>query len=265
MTNPPNGADPRGPQTAVAPLNTIAVEDIGKGAAEFDAWLQEVSGGAVTLDRIRMVAGSVPVVGNIMALVDALGDVVTLTRSKSPDFLDWVSLGINLIGIVPVPPGMAAARMSLRPTLALVRQELRQGAKFVLGDALVEVLVGHLNATIVGELDDFVTQAQAKLPGILQDAGELGEKLLIEIAMGSKRWHSASSRRPPICSRRSRNCMIRSLPSPISLARCGASTRQRARRWRTPRSSSRCRRRSSRRWWRAARNCARSRPWCASR
>jgi len=44
-------------------------------------------------------------------------DIVTLTKSKQRELLDWVSLGINLIGVLPAPPTMAAARMSLRPTL----------------------------------------------------------------------------------------------------------------------------------------------------
>ncbi|EYS86070.1 type IV secretion protein Rhs [Cupriavidus sp. SK-4] len=184
MTGPTSEAKRREPQTAVAPLNTIAIEDIGKGAARFDAWLQGASGGLVTLERIKTVAGSLPVVGNIIALVDALGDVITLVRTKSQDFLDWVSLGINLIGVLPMPPSMAAARMSLRPTLALVRQELRQAAKAALGDGLIEVLVGHLNATIIGEIDDFVQKAETKLSTILNDAGELGEKMVLEVAGG---------------------------------------------------------------------------------
>ncbi|AVD82340.1 type IV secretion protein Rhs [Pseudomonas sp. SWI6] len=171
-------------QVAVAPLNTIDAKDVGRGAAAFDAWLQSVSSGYVTLERIKTVAGALPVVGNIMALVDALGDVVTLVKSKHRQVLDWVSLGINLIGVLPAPPTMAAARMSLRPTLFLVRQELRNSAKMLLGDSLITVLMGHLNATIAGTLDDFVTQAQPKIAGILKDAGDLGTKVTGEIATG---------------------------------------------------------------------------------
>ena len=33
MADPTPAAKPREPQSAVAPLNTIAVEDVGKGAA----------------------------------------------------------------------------------------------------------------------------------------------------------------------------------------------------------------------------------------
>lgn len=184
MSQPTPSPAPRPPETVVAPLNTIAVEDVGRGAAQVDAWLRQASGGLVTLARIQAVAGGLPVVGNIMALVDALNDIFALMRSRSRDVFDWASLGINLIGVLPLPPGMAAARMSLRPTLALVRQELRHAATAALGDGLIEVLVGHLNATIIGELDDFVQQAQAKLGSILEDAGALGERLLGEIAGG---------------------------------------------------------------------------------
>ncbi|MBP5076453.1 RHS domain-containing protein [Pseudomonas chlororaphis] len=174
----------REPQIAVVPLNTIDIKDVGRGAAKFDAWLQSISGGMVTLDRVKNVAGALPVVGNIMALVDALGDIVTLAKSKQRELLDWVSLGINLIGVLPAPPTMAAARMSLRPTLFLVRQELRNSAKMLLGDSLIEVLIGHLNATIVGTIDDFVKQAQPKLAGILDKTGELGQSAVNEIAKG---------------------------------------------------------------------------------
>ena len=184
MTTENAVAEKRGPQVAIVPISAIDIKDVASGAAVFDAWLQEVSGGMVTLERIQGVAGALPVVGNIMALVDALGDVVTLTKTEKRDLLLWASLAINLIGVLPLPPTMAAARMTLRPTLHLVRQEMRSTTKLMLSASVVEILVGHLNASIVGSLDDFVTQAKAKLPDILADAGKLGEDVLNEIAKG---------------------------------------------------------------------------------
>ncbi|UGS89369.1 hypothetical protein KOL96_03705 (plasmid) [Ralstonia wenshanensis] len=126
---------------AVAPLNTITVQDLAVSAHGFDAWLQEQTGGKVTLERIKNVAGGLPVVGNIIALTDVLDDIVTMMRSpKAPDVLMWASLGINLIGVLPLPTGTAAARMSLRPMLALVREEMirqaEQRLKANLGDPL---------------------------------------------------------------------------------------------------------------------------------
>jgi hypothetical protein len=47
---------------------------------------------------------------------------------------------------------------------------VRQEGKQVLGDALVELMAGHLNADIVGSLDNFVSQAAGKLKGILAEA-----------------------------------------------------------------------------------------------
>ena len=68
----------REPQTAVAPLNTIVKEDIAAASKAVDDWLRSFSGGYVTLERLTMVLGSIPIVGNIMALVD-----VFLTSSTS--------------------------------------------------------------------------------------------------------------------------------------------------------------------------------------
>ena len=163
-------ATEREPQTAVAPLNTIVKEDVAAASKAVDEWLRSFSGGYVTLERLTMVLGSIPIVGNIMALVDVFLDIINIVEKKAKDgvdaFLNWVSLGINLIGLIPIPPSMAAARMSLRPTLHLVKQELKTAASN-LGEAIVTTLVGHLNATIMGELDKFIDGAIAKLDGIL--------------------------------------------------------------------------------------------------
>ena len=171
----------REPQTAVAPLNTIVKEDIAAASKAVDDWLRSFSGGYVTLERLTMVLGSIPIVGNIMALVDVFLDIINIVEKKAKDgvdaFLNWVSLGINLIGLIPIPPSMAAARMSLRPTLHLVRQELKTAASN-LGEAIVTTLVGHLNATIMGELDKFIEGAIAKLDGILKDCADLADKII---------------------------------------------------------------------------------------
>ncbi|SEK16371.1 hypothetical protein SAMN05444746_12568, partial [Variovorax sp. OK212] len=171
----------REPQTAVAPLNTIVKEDVAAASKAVDDWLRAFSGGYVTLERLTMVLGSIPIVGNIMALVDVFLDIINIVEKKAKDgietFLLWVSLGINLIGLIPLPPSMAAARMSLRPTLHLVKQELRTAASN-LSETIVVVLVGHLNATIMGELDKFIDGAIAKLDGILKSCADLADKII---------------------------------------------------------------------------------------
>lgn len=174
---PPKSAE-RAPEVAVAPLNTISQQDVGAGAAAFDKWLRKISGDYVTLERLSTVAGSLPVIGNIMALIDAIMDIVAIIQKglakgvKEVDFLLWVSLGVNLIGVAPGAGN--AARMSLRPALHLVRQKLASGAKD-LGAALIEVLVMHLNARLAGEIDTFVDGAMGKLPGILDDCANLAD------------------------------------------------------------------------------------------
>ncbi|MFS2208474.1 type IV secretion protein Rhs, partial [Variovorax sp. Varisp36] len=156
-------------------------EDIAAASKAVDDWLRSFSGGYVTLERLTMVLGSIPIVGNIMALVDVFLDIINIVEKKAKDgvdaFLNWVSLGINLIGLIPLPPSMAAARMSLRPTLHLVKQELKSAASN-LGEAIVTTLVGHLNATIMGELDTFIDGAIAKLDGILKSCADLADKII---------------------------------------------------------------------------------------
>jgi RHS repeat-associated protein len=186
---PPKPAE-RAPEVAVAPLNTIDQQDVGAGAAAFDKWLRKISYDYVTLERLSTVAGSLPVIGNIMALIDAILDMVQVIQKyiakKEIDFLDWVSLGINLIGVVPVPPAMSAARMSLRPALHLVRQKLALGVKD-LGPALIEVLIVHLNARLAGEIETFIDSAMAKLAGILDDCAKTADGIADDLIKILKR------------------------------------------------------------------------------
>lgn len=181
-----------------------------------------------------------------MALVDALGDVVTLSKTEKRGLLLWASTAINLIGVLPLPPTMAAARVTLRPTLHLVRQEMRSTTKLMLSASVIEILVGHLNASIVGSLDDFVEQARAKLSQILADAGKLGEDMLNEIAKGLEAavngtldaggdLEAASAQ---ISAADVSCCMTPKRPSATSSAACSAPIKPLAKAWPTaPRST----------------------------
>jgi len=179
----------RPPQVAVAPLNTVDKLDVGKGIQQFDTWLRKISGGYVTLERIKMVAGNLPVVGNIIALADAICDIVDLCQkkfaSKVEEFLGWVSLGINLIGVIPMPVTMAAARMGLRPAIVLVRQNLVRTAEGVakfIGESVLVLLTDHLNDKLAGELDKFAEGALSNLKPMLDNAASHGQKLCDEVA-----------------------------------------------------------------------------------
>uniref|UniRef100_UPI00048DFC9A DUF6531 domain-containing protein n=1 Tax=Pseudomonas cremoricolorata TaxID=157783 RepID=UPI00048DFC9A len=175
---------PRAAETAIAPITDIALEDITEAANNVDLWLRQLSDNHLTLATLKQAAEYVLIANNIMAAVDAVSDIIALAESEQSDPLDWVSLAINLIGIIPIPPALAFARKSLRPTLHLVRQQLKANPRAPLGNALVTVLAGHMNATILGELENFVTQAQARLPGLLEDCAQSGTAIILALAGG---------------------------------------------------------------------------------
>ncbi|KVF22137.1 hypothetical protein WJ07_17875 [Burkholderia vietnamiensis] len=178
---------------AIVPLNQVHIADLEAGASHFDNWLRTASGGYVTLARIKEVSAAIPVLGNIIAAVDVCGDISKLIQNRNVQphseaekidrVLDSANLAINLIGVLPIPPGTAAARISLRPTLGLVRQAVKAGAKD-LATASVAVIAGHFTATLMGELKSFVDQAKARLTELLEEAGSEAEKRLIQLADG---------------------------------------------------------------------------------
>ncbi|MDQ0016303.1 RHS repeat-associated protein [Variovorax boronicumulans] len=168
-------------EAVVKPLDQIDPAELPVAKKAVNAWLIKISGGHVTLDRAVTVASAVPILGNILAAIDAVCDIIVLVENKAANVgekaLNWASFGINLIGIVPFPPTMAAARTSLRPALHLVRSKLGT-AGHGLSDALVVMLVDHLNATLAGELEKFVAEASTKLKDILKSAATMAHDLL---------------------------------------------------------------------------------------
>ena len=64
--------------------------------------------------------------GNIMALIDVLCDIIAIVTDKTASgiekFFNWVSLGINLIGVIPLRLRRHTLRMGsawqLEPTAA---------------------------------------------------------------------------------------------------------------------------------------------------
>lgn len=164
-----------------SPTKTHTASVYARLEATVNAWLLELSGNTIDLATVKAWAGAVPVVGNIVALFDALGDIIHLAKTGSNDPLDWVSLGINLIGVVPVPPTMAAARMTLRPVLFLARQQLKKN-KGDFAQAVMNIMVGHLSATLMGEIETFVERAETELPGILNNAANTGFQTLNSLA-----------------------------------------------------------------------------------
>jgi len=107
-------------KVAVSPANTFT-KDARAGANKFDSWLRQISDGYITLDRLAMAAGSIPVIGNAMAVVDTMLAIKEMVNKKDTNTLDWMNLAINVIGIIPGAGN--AARTTLRPILHLVRDQ----------------------------------------------------------------------------------------------------------------------------------------------
>ncbi|AZL73602.1 RHS repeat-associated core domain-containing protein [Pseudomonas oryziphila] len=169
-------------ELAIAPLETLLSEDLGLAAAAVNDWLHGISGGLLDLQTLRNLGENTPVVANALAAVDVLADLIELVEHPGSDPLLWASLGINLIGVVPFPPGMAIPRRVLRPVLQLTRQTLRRRPGARLDAVLLEILEGHLHASIRGELENFISGALQHLPEMLAQAGELAQALLRQLA-----------------------------------------------------------------------------------
>ncbi|RQH01655.1 RHS repeat-associated core domain-containing protein [Paraburkholderia dinghuensis] len=174
---------------AVAPLATIAKEDAGSALEQFDAWLKSVSDGYITLERVEQLANCIPVVSNILSAVDVVMDIKQLIEAEAKDFFDYLNLGIDLIGVIPVPPVMGEFRMGARPLMKLAREELSKSAKTVaqggaqmIADTIISVLVAGISAKFAGDIEKFIQEVQSQLAQLLDDCAKHAKQLLEGIA-----------------------------------------------------------------------------------
>ncbi|QDW49228.1 RHS repeat-associated core domain-containing protein [Burkholderia sp. KBS0801] len=170
-------------EQAVTWLSDVSPKDVAAGGNRFDAWLRRISGNHITFEDVKTFAGAVPIVGNIMAMVDALGDIAEIVEKRGGQVLDYMSLAINLLGIIPIPPTLAPFRMSARPLLALVRHELL-ATRSNLGAAIISVLVTHINATCATEIEDFLNKLKAGLVELLDGCASKAEEIMLALATG---------------------------------------------------------------------------------
>ena len=174
-------SDQRPDQNAIKPLSAVDKEDLGTGARIVDEWLRTISGDLVTLDRLHTLASALPVVGNVLALVDVMSNLVKIyQKGKDAGFDEWFNLGTDLIGVIP---GVgSAARVALRPALHAVKKDMPRiianAAKQQLSDALIELLMKHLADTHVGTLETFAAEAEAKVDAFINQCADLVEKLI---------------------------------------------------------------------------------------
>ena len=193
VTPPPAAAAvARVPEPAVLPRNAIDQRDIAEGAAAFDRWLQNISGNVITLSRLQTLASTLPVLSNVLALVDVLGDLVDLyNKGPQAGIDDWFNLGVDLIGVIPGAGG--PARIALRPALHALKKELpkalarlakatgKASAEAIaneIAETVVALLLQHVNDSLVGEIETFAAGAQARLEGFANDCADLVDKIL---------------------------------------------------------------------------------------
>ncbi|MEN9657355.1 MAG: hypothetical protein RL571_820 [Pseudomonadota bacterium] len=133
-------------QYALVPLNAQLSKDVQSNVGEFDKWIQELTGGKLSLNDLQMVLAGIPVVGNLIAASDVIIGLYELTQKQAePGLMDWFGIGVDTIGVIPVPLGLAPLRMTLRPVIAVVKQSVVAN-KGAVASAVVEVIISHIMA-----------------------------------------------------------------------------------------------------------------------
>ncbi|OSI28868.1 RHS repeat-associated core domain-containing protein [Neisseria dumasiana] len=165
-------------KVAVGPKNTFT-KDAQRGASKFDRWLRNISDGYVTLDRLAMAAGAIPVIGNAMAVVDTMLAIKDMASKKNTDMFDWMNLAINVIGIIPGTGN--AARTTLRPTLLLVREQALRH-KGLLTEAAVTAIANHILAGHKGDVEKYVAAIQRQMNGMLKEVSRHAQRTLLSSA-----------------------------------------------------------------------------------
>jgi RHS repeat-associated protein len=133
-------------QYALVPLDAQLSKDVQSNVGEFDKWIQELTGGKLSLNDLQMVLSGIPVVGNLIAASDVIIGLYELTQKQTePGLMDWFGIGVDTIGVIPLPPGLAPLRMTLRPVIAVVKQSVVAN-KGAVASAVVEVIISHIMA-----------------------------------------------------------------------------------------------------------------------
>ncbi|MBA1362938.1 RHS repeat-associated core domain-containing protein [Burkholderia gladioli] len=172
---------PKPTDVFVSPLSDFHPVDIDANLKDLNKWLIDISGGLVTLERVETVARNMPVIANIFAAVDLISDIrAMLNHGDRPiDLFDWLNLGLDVIGIIPIPAGTAQVRMGARPMLKLIREEVVKNGKAAGGAALqlvqqgiITAIVSSLQARYAGEIETFIAELRKDLAAVLNRAAD---------------------------------------------------------------------------------------------
>jgi len=178
----------------VAPLNTFSVKDINASKQHIDKWLRAQTHDVVTIDRLEMIGRTIPVVGSVFAIADIISDIIDIIDKGlgTADFFDWVNLGIDAIGLVPISGVGPAIKTTARPALSFVKQEVKKitqaevkrlnrplkqaevqaALKSGLKVASIDVLATMLTEELAGGIEQFAKTGQQKLNQILNAIGD---------------------------------------------------------------------------------------------
>ena len=164
-------------------LTDVHPDDVRASGESFNTWLMTVTHGYVNVDRLATVASAIPILNNLMALVDVLTDIVSIIRKRGGDFLDYLGLAINLIGVIPFPPVLAPLRLTARPMLALIRNELMIHKRDIAA-AVVSIVVTHVQASCATEIENFLTTLQGVVNELIDHCAKKAHEILTSLADG---------------------------------------------------------------------------------
>ena len=164
-------------------LTDVHPEDVVASGEGFNAWLISVTHGYVDVDRLAALASMIPILNNLMALADVLTDIVSIIRKRGGELLDYLGLAINLIGVIPFPPVLAPMRLTARPLLALIRNELLIHKRDI-GAAIVSIVVTHVQASCSTEIEDFLTKLQGVVNELIDNCAAKAREIFTSLADG---------------------------------------------------------------------------------
>ncbi|WP_246797609.1 RHS repeat-associated core domain-containing protein [Burkholderia perseverans] len=205
--NSPATIQPKPTDIFVGPLSGFHPIDIDANLRDLNQWLMGISHGVITLDRLKTVAENMPVLANIFAAVDLIGDIRAMINhgNRPLNLFDWLNLGLDLIGVIPLPVGTAEVRMGARPMLKLMREEVakngRAAGEAVLNmvrDGIITAIVSSLQARYAGEIETFLTTLRGALADVLNRAATYIGALMSGLAdlfdhAGGKHYSAANN------------------------------------------------------------------------
>ncbi len=201
--------------SVVAPLNTFSPEDLTAKKSEVDKWFREYTNNIITVDRLETICRSVPVLGSAFAVGDIIIDIISMINKgiDKVEIFDWLNLGIDVIGLVPMGPVGPSVRGAARPALFYVKnesekiikaqakklgkktltsQEVKKALSTGFKDSASVFLTTIIAEKVAGTLENFAKKGQSLLNQVLKEVGNWIVLLTKTIDDGFKKLVSGS-------------------------------------------------------------------------